>query len=137
MSVSNQFLPFLRIVDKYMKLYGFDCTLVRNTNDYANYDVSTSSFDSAPQLITIRAMLFDYQRQHDGTQVYKDTLIQAGDKQIFIYPPKALDDYTSITNILPENDRIKIGDDLYRVIAFKEINSNMRDSVLWECYIRK
>ena len=64
-------------------------------------------------------------------------MISQGDKQLFIQPD---DDGwyqdTEVDSIVPNRDKIRIGNKLYKVITFKQINPSTQDSVLFECYVR-
>jgi hypothetical protein len=82
--------------------------------------------------------LFDLTLQSNGTSTFRSTLIEAGDKQLFIQPPVKSDNPNWITNeIVPGRDTITIKGDSYDVVTFKEINPTTTNSILWELYIRK
>lgn len=129
---------FDKVVAKYMAMYGFDLEIERTT-EASEYDVETSRLIEVKEVIPARGMLFDLTLQSNGTSTFRSTLIEAGDKQLFIQPPSKRGQYQDVTTdaIVPGRDTITINGDSYDVVTFKEINPTTTNSTLWELYIRK
>ena len=130
---------FVRVVKKEMDRYGCDITIIRDISTSDDYIVQTSTAPVLEQEFPCRGILFERTLQSNGNGVYGNTLIEVGDKQLFIQPPEDDGFYqTNETDVIhPNRDRIRIGDKLYRVITFKQVNPSADNSVLFECYIRQ
>lgn len=130
--------PFDRMVKRYFDLYGFEVNIVKYETS-SEYDVDSSSFPVNERLVPARGMLFDYILKKDGTGKYGNTLIQEGNKQLYILPPVKNTQYAGdpLETIDPTSDKIKIKNDLYEIVTFKEVNPSTTDSCLWELYICK
>lgn len=126
---------FAKVVSKEMQRYGFDLEIIRSTN---TYNPATSSATIQETSYPCRGIIFDLTLQSNGDQTKPNTLIEMGDKQLFIQPPK--DDGWYQENeaeaIYPNKDKIKINGKLYKIVTFKQVNPSLSESVLWECYIR-
>lgn len=127
---------FDALVDKFMDSYGFSCTIIRQGN---NYDPTTSENITTEQLIPCTGILFDYTLRQLGDKNVADSLIQSGDKQLFIKPVQKAEfgDLTTITNLFTSSDSIEIGSIRYKVITFKQINPTTANPYVWELSIRK
>ena len=127
---------FARVVTKEMQRYGFDMSVVRQVK--GAYNPATSSASITELEIPCRGIMFDLTLQSNGDQTKLGTLIEMGDKQLFIQPTE--DDgfyYNNETGSLyPNQDRVKIGGKIYKILTFKQVNPSTLNSVLWECYIR-
>ena len=129
---------FDRVVDKYMSRYGFDIQ-IEYLSPESDYDTESGTIIEVKELINARAMMFDMTLQSNGTGNFRSTLIEAGDKQLFIKPITKNSEYQDVTleTLTPARDRIVIGGDKYKVVTFKEVNPSTSNSCLWELYIRK
>lgn len=129
---------FDKVVDKYMSRYGFDIQ-IEYLSPESDYDTESGTIIEVKELINARAMMFDMTLQSNGTGNFRSTLIEAGDKQLFIKPITKNSEYQDVTldTITPARDRIVIGGDKYKVVTFKEVNPSTSNSCLWELYIRK
>ena len=129
---------FVRVVKKEMDRYGFDLEIIRDTSTF-EYDPVNPLALQQRRYILVGVILFDLTLQSNGDTFKPNSLINAGDKQLFIQPPE--DDGFYNTNetdvVLPNRDKIKIGNKLYKIITFKQLNPSATDSVLFECYIRQ
>lgn len=127
---------YMRVVRKEMDRYGFDLTIIRQED--SAYDTATGAVVETLVEYPCRGIIFDLTLQSNGAQTKPNTLIEMGDKQLFIQPPK--DDGWYQENeaeaIYPNKDKIKINGKLYKIVTFKQVNPSLSESVLWECYIR-
>lgn len=130
---------FMRVVKKEMDRYGCDVTIVRDLSSQDDYDPVTGMTTVNLQEFDCRGILFDLTLQSNGDGYKHNTLISQGDKQLFIQPPDDDGWYqdTEVDSIVPNRDKIRIGNKLYKVITFKQINPSTQDSVLFECYVRE
>jgi hypothetical protein len=127
---------YARVVRKEMDRYGFDLTVIRKEDSV--YDPALGTAVDVTTEFKCRGILFDLTLQSNGTGTSKNSLITAGDKQIFIEPADQDGWYqdNELDAIKPERDKILIGSTLYSVITVKQINPSTNCSVLYDCYIR-
>ena len=138
--MQNPFMDkFMRVVKKEMDRYGCDVTIIRDISSESDYDPVTGTTPQNIEEYPCRGILFDLTLQSNGDGYKHNTLISQGDKQLFIQPPEDDGWYqdNEATTIIPNKDSIRIGDKLYKVITFKQINPSTQDSVLFECYVRE
>jgi len=127
---------YVRVVKKEMDRMGFDIIIQRA--DQSIYDPATSTISNVVKEFECRGLLFDLNLQSNGDGTKYNTLIEAGDKQLFIQPPEDDGFYhtSNIDLIRPNKDTVKIGDRIYTIVTFKQLNPSTQNSVLFECYIR-
>lgn len=127
---------YARVVRKEMDRYGFEITVIRQED--STYDPATGTAVDVTTEFKCRGMLFDLTLQSNGTTTSKNSLITAGDKQLFIEPPDQDGWYqeNEFDALKPERDQVLIGNDLYSIITVKQINPSTNCSVLYDCYIR-
>lgn len=126
---------FVKVVTKEMSRYGTDVEIIRTTSVYnPHYSTSTSSETIYP----CRGILLDLTLQSNGDTTKPNSLIEMGDKQLFIQPTDDDGFYqdNETGSVFPNKDKIRINGKVYKVITFKQINPSTTNSVLWECYIR-
>lgn len=105
-----------------------------------SYDTNTSENTVRYQDYPVNAMFFDYIRKNEGLTSENNTLIQSGDKQVYVQPPqKNASDPYSLPHILPNKDFLKLNGRLYKIVALKQLNPSMSNEgcVLYELYIRE
>ena len=130
---------FMRVVKKEMDRYGCNVTIIRDLSSQDDYDPVTGMTPVNLKEFDCRGILFDLTLQSNGDGYKHNTLISQGDKQLFIQPTDDDGWYqdTEVDSIVPNRDKIRIGNKLYKVITFKQINPSTQDSVLFECYVRE
>jgi hypothetical protein len=130
---------FDKVVRKEMSRYGFDLIVKRNSANSTTYNPALGRASSVSSTLPCRGILFDLTLQSNGNQTMKDSLIQAGDKQLYIQPITKQDEnfQSPPTRLIPGQDEVVIGSDVYRIVTFKEVNPSAADSCLWELYIRR
>ena len=112
-------------------------TTVSVPSDTGVYNPETSEYVTVTTNYQVRVLVFDYTLQSNGTQINKNTLIEAGDKQVFIQPLNKTDPALSLPRLRPEKDFITLYGDVYRIVTVKELNPSMNDAVLFELLARK
>lgn len=113
-----------------MARYGGPATLL--SVGPAVYNPATSESVPSETSYEVTAMVFDYTLQSNGTQTEKNTLIQTGDKQVFIKPLSA----PAPTTFSPEKDFLILGGKRYRIITYKELNPSQSSNLLIELFVR-
>lgn len=119
---------FVRVVANMMARYGGAASVVIVSK--GTYDVETSSVPTTETQYAVKAMVFDYTLQSNGSQTEKNSLIQTGDKQVFVQPT---DDVPALS---PEKDFVVIGTKRYRIITYKELNPAQSGNILMELFVR-
>lgn len=130
---------FDRVVRKEMTRYGFDLIVKRNSATASSYNPALGRAAATVTTLPCRGILFDLTLQSNGNQTMKDSLIQAGDKQLYIEPIFKQDPnfQSPPSRLIPGQDEVVIGSDTYRIVTFKEVNPSASNSCLWELYIRR
>lgn len=87
----------------------------------------------------VNAMFFDYLKKNEGLGTDGKTLIQSGDKQVFVQPPQKSDAGIALPTISPNKTFLVLGDKTYKVITVKQHNPSMTNNgcVLIEMYVRE
>jgi hypothetical protein len=127
---------FDRVVANMMRNYGTTATLVV-PSDQGTYDALTSEYVTPEVEYVVRILVFDYTLQSNGDQSMKNTLIGAGDKQVFVQPLNKTDSNLTMPEIRPEKDYIVFGGVRYRIITVKHLNPSLQDNILFELLARK
>jgi hypothetical protein len=125
---------FKGIVAEFMKDFGTEAVLIVPTLA-GEYDPADSTFTpTSSKRYKVKAIFMDLQKPLNGLKVDPNSLIQAGDKEVYI---QSIANELPLPTIQPNKDSLKIGTDVWRIIALKDINPTMSDSVLLQLYIRK
>ena len=122
--------PIVRTVMSVMARQGGDAMMVFPSGDPV-YDVNTSTSITPTVTYPVRVLIFDYVKKTDGAGVVGNSLIESGDKQVFVQPtydlpkPKA-----RISSLV-------IQDVTYNVITVKAIDpAGTGDVILYELFVR-
>jgi hypothetical protein len=119
---------FNRVVFNMMARYGGMSTATVVGEGVYNDD--TREFEATATVYDIQTMVFDYTLQSNGDQTQKNTLIQAGDKQVFVRP------LADMPRLQPGKDTVQLGGKSYRIVTYKELNPSGLDNCLIELYVR-
>lgn len=105
----------------------------------AEYDPSTSENVVHCHDYPVQAMFFDYVRKNEGLGTERDTLVQTGDKQVYVQPPQKLQDRLPLPQFSPAGSFLKVGQKMYKIITVKQINPSLSSDgcVLYEFYVRE
>lgn len=122
-------------VRDFMNDFGFVATYLQYT--VGAYDPTTGSNTSTTIQTSVNAILLDRLLKNDGLGTQYGSLIQAGDKQLFIQPIQKSNTLASPIIVDPSKDRIQIGTTIYKIVTSKEINTTAANQVLIELYIRR
>jgi hypothetical protein len=127
---------FDRTVSQMMRQFG--STAILQIATLGAYDPSTSEASVTYQNFQVNAVFLDYVRKAEGLGEEKNTLVQSGDKQVYIQPPQKA---TGVTMPVPKpnKDLIKINGVSYKIVTVKQFNTSMTagGAVLYELYVRE
>lgn len=129
------FDDFDATVLEFMNDFGFNATYLQSSE--GTYDPSRGENVVTTTEIPIRAILLDRTLQSNGIGTQPGSLIQAGDKQLFIQPTQKVDIDATPLVVNPSSDRVRVGADTYKIVTYKEINTTAADQILIELYIRR
>ena len=119
----------IRVVTNMMSRYGGPATAL--VVDEGVYDTTTSENVVGPDTeYDVLAMVFDYTLQSNGLQTAQGTLIETGDKQVFVQP------LATMPVLRPNKDFFLVGNVKYRIVTYKELNPSQSANVLIELFVR-
>lgn len=120
---------FNDVVNEFFTVQGWSCsaTLIKTSSVY---DPNTSENIVTESRFTMQAIPFDYINKFQGLTTQQNTLIQTGDKQVFLKKNPL------VTSINPSSDTLKIGDIVYKIITVKEVNPTLTNTLYYELFVR-
>lgn len=101
------------------------------------YNPSTGENVVSTVEIPVKAILLDLTLRTNGLGTAPNSLIQAGDKLLYVQPPEKTDSLRSPLVINPASDKIRIGTTEYDIVIMKESNPSGSNVILYELYLRK
>lgn len=127
---------FDNLVNDMMAEFGTVAYVLVTTKE--EYDPETSENKVTVVPYKVKAMFFDYIDKSAGVGTEKNSLVQTGDKQVFIQPPHKTQAGIPLPHLQPNKDRLKVGDAIYKIVAAKEFNTTLSRSgcVLYEVFVR-
>lgn len=123
--------PLVRAVMNMMRTKGGAASLVIPDGEPA-YNPDTSTVISTETYYPVRVIVFDYIKKTDGTgTVYGSTLIETGDKQVFVQPTPDLPVPKARTG------RVIFKGVSYNIITVKAIDPSGTNVLLYELFMRE
>jgi hypothetical protein len=103
------------------------------------YDPTTSENVVSYQDYAVNILVFDYVRKNEGDSTERNTLVQTGDKQVYVQPPQKTDIGIPLPHLSPNRDFLKVGDKIYKIVTVKQYNPSMSSEgcVVYELYVRE
>jgi hypothetical protein len=103
------------------------------------YDPTTSENTVSYQDYAVNILVFDYVRKQEGVGTEKNTLVQTGDKQVYVQPPQKTDTGIPLPHLSPNSDFLKVGDKTYKIVTVKQYNPSMSSDgcIVYELYVRE
>jgi hypothetical protein len=103
------------------------------------YDPATSENVVTYQDYPVNIMVFDYVRKNEGEGTQNNTLVQTGDKQVYVQPPQKTEVGIALPHLNANRDFLKIGDKTYKIVTVKQLNPSLaqENCILYELYIRE
>lgn len=97
------------------------------------YDPNTGTNTAVTVEAAVQLIVMDLTLQSNGYSVKYGTLIQAGDKEIYIRPT----DQMKLLGIDPASDSVRVGSVTYKIVSFKEVNPTGTDPIVYSLYVRR
>jgi hypothetical protein len=129
------FEDFDHTVLHFMNEWGSDFQYIRSVD--GEYNPATGSTSSTEKKFLVRGIMMDMTLQSNGLGTRYGTQILAGDKQFFMQPPNKATDGAPALVVNPTTDRIKLGNVLYSIVTFKEVNPTGADPIVFELVLRR
>lgn len=126
---------FDRVVAEFMTEYGFTATFIKTLPAIPNDDDGTIS--SPTEETDIRAIKMELFGDMHGSRSKPSSLIQEGDQMLYVQPSEKTSRWSDPLYIDPTADRVRINNQLWKVVALKEYNPTASDCILYEMYIRR
>jgi len=124
----------------------FDEVVVAMMDDYGTEAIYQKSIQGAYNPETgmsisttqqsIKAILMDLTLQSNGYSVKWGTMVQAGDKEIYVQPPERIDHHPALV-IDPATDAIVVAGVTYKVVTHKTVNPTGAHNIVHTFYVRR
>lgn len=131
----SYFAEFDKTALEMVNLFGTTATYIKNTG--GSYNPATGEYSLAQTTFPIKCIVMDLTLQSNGNTYRNGTMIEAGDKQVYIIPPEKINPTADVLIVNPSTDKILIGTKEWNIVTSKEYNPSQSDNVLIELYIRK
>jgi hypothetical protein len=125
------FEDFDAVVSGMMADYGRTGTYVKTIAGV--YDPNTGTVTTTEVQATVKLILMDLTLQSNGYSTKYGTLIQAGDKEMYVAPTSQM----QLLGIDPATDTVKVGNIVYKVVTFKEVNPTGDRPIVYSLYVRR
>lgn len=137
----QDFSDLIGLVDSMMDEFGLTATLV-TTLDGGDYDPTTGTITPIVENIPIRCILMDLTLQSNGAGTRDKTLIQDGDKILYVRPSDTLLPILMPNGILAidsADDKVIVGGYTYDVVTTKTLDPTASGTapIMFELYIRR
>ena len=120
---------------EFIREYPGEATLIRQTT--GAYSPATGEVVTTLEEIPVEAILMDLTLQSNGLSTKYGTLVEAGDKELYMRPPHKTNPAIVPVEIHPATDKIRMAGVVYQIVTFKELNPTGADSVLITLYLRR
>lgn len=124
---------FDRVVSNMMVRYGTTAYLIIPSGSGV-YNPDTSSI-TAPlaKSFKVNILMLDFPLRKDGIEATLDSEIQQADKMVYVQPNKEV----PLPRIDPTKDKMKIGNDTWKIVGMKEENPTLSDSIVLILYVKR
>lgn len=120
--------PIVRTVMNLMRQFGGDMELTTEMGEPV-YDPTTSTVELQERAWTVRAIVFDYLPKHAGVGLETNSLIRAGDKQVWIMPGDFPGPEAKKSSVIIKGVK-------YTIQVIKELDPTGSNVIVYECYAR-
>lgn len=120
---------------EFIRESGCSATLIKEAT--GAYNPATGTVASDTDEIAVEAILMDLTLQSNGLSTKYGTLVEAGDKELYMRPPHKTNPLLGEIEIKPASDRIRVGAVTYKIVTFKELNPSASDPALYTLYLRR
>lgn len=111
-------------------------TLVTYLKQTGTYNILTDEIPEAFSEYIVEGLLMDLTLSSNGLSLKYGTLIQAGDKELYIRPPKTPEGLDVLV-ISPAADFVLAAGVKYNIVTFKEVNPTGDAALLYTLYLRR
>lgn len=101
------------------------------------YNPATGVVGTTTNLIPIEGILMDLTLKSDGLSAKYGTLVEAGDKELWMRPPHKTNGWITPVAVQPVSDRITFGGLTYKIMTLKEVNPTGADPILLSLYLHR
>lgn len=122
-------------VVEFMNDYGVAATYIKKTQ--GDYNPATGEAPETTVEIPVKAIQLDLPLTRNGASTIGGTVIQDGDKQVFVQPPQKTEQYALPIVVDVATDKINLNGVLWNIITFKETNPTGLNQILIELYVRR
>ncbi len=117
---------FASVVSEFSS-WGVTLQLVRTSTYYNPY---TSGVSPSEVVYDVQAIVFDYTNKQEGSTTKPNTLIQTGDKQVYLIPN------IDVTRVDPTTDFIVINGRRHKIVAAKSVDPTQSSPYYFELFVR-
>lgn len=123
------------VVAEFMRDYGTTGQFIRTVT--GQYDPNTGTTPTTVTEIDVEVILMDLTLQSNGYSVKYGTLVQAGDKDIYMRPPNKVVPYMMPLEINPATDSVRVNGIVYKIVTMKEVNTTGTNAIVYSLYARR
>ena len=123
------FDPFLSVVSNLIGRFGGTAQLIHRPANNV-YDPTSGKVTAIPISYNVRIVAFDFLQKRDGDSTMTNTLVKAGDKQIYMQFDSTVP--TPIAHV----DELVYAGNTFQIITVKQLNSSGSNVVYTEMFIR-
>jgi hypothetical protein len=129
----TDFTDFDNALAEFFTEFGFEATFMK---------VSGETYSGGENIITyteipVEAILMDLTLQSNGLSAKFGTLVEAGDKELYIRPSEKTDPLSAPLTVTPVKDKVKVNGVEYRIASMKEVNTTATEPLLYDLYIKR
>lgn len=114
--------------------FGTLVTYLRQTAEV--YDPATDHIEESYDEYIVEGILMDLTLSSNGLSLKYGTLIESGDKELYMRPPKTESGLDQLV-ISPSADYIFAAGIKYNIVTFKEVNPTGDAALLYTLYLRR
>lgn len=123
------------VVADMMADFGGVATYISQSN--YSFDPLTGVNSVSTVSIQVQAIIMELSEHSGGISFKYKTLIQEGDKLMYLRPPEKVDSSAVPLHIDPTTDKIIMNNITYKIVAARETDPSAANIVLHEVYVRR
>jgi len=101
------------------------------------YDPATGQVEATLVETPVQVIVMDLTLQSNGFSTKYGTLVEAGDKEIFVRPPVKSDPTAQLLEMSPAGGRIIVGSIEYKIVSIKSIDPTGASPIIYSLYVRR
>lgn len=115
--------------------FGTMVTYLRQAQE-SEYDPATDLIVDEYDEIICEGLLVDLTLNSNGLSLKYGTLVEAGDKELYMRPPKTSSGLDAIV-VRPSADFVRAAGVKWKIVTFKEVNPTGDAAILYTLYLRR